>query len=165
VPDLRDPGPVTFEAELLSSASSGAACFVEFPYDLKALYGKGNLVPVTVVWDDRVTYRGSLARMGGSHPIALCRKDVLAQLSKKAGETVRVRVELDLAPRPVDVPAPLAEALDADEQARAAWSRLSASGQRAYADWIASGKRPETVRRRVEEALPAIRAGRRALKG
>jgi hypothetical protein len=161
VPDLRDPGPILFEAELLSSASSGAACFVEFRHDLKALYGKGNLVPVTVVWDDRVSYRGSLAKMGGRHPIALCRKDVLAQLAKKAGDTVRVRVELDLAPRPVEVPGLLAEALDADDATRSAWSGLSASCQRAYAEWIASGKRPETVRRRVEEALPAIRAGRR----
>ncbi|MBM4379219.1 MAG: DUF1905 domain-containing protein [Deltaproteobacteria bacterium] len=49
---------------MLRSDASGAACFVNFPWDLKETYGKGNLVPVQVLWNGRVPYRDSLARMG-----------------------------------------------------------------------------------------------------
>lgn len=158
---LRDPGPVEFEAVLQSTASSGAACFVDFPHDLQALYGKGNLVPVKVTWDGRVEYRGSLAKMGGACAMVLCRKDVVARLEKRAGEQVHVRVELDLAPRPVDVPAPLADALAGDAAAAAAWHALAPSCQREYAVWIGGAKQADTAARRVAQALPRILDGRR----
>lgn len=161
---LRNPGPVVFEAELLQSPGSGAACFVDFPYDLKALYGKGNLVPVVVTWDGHVRYRGSLAMMGGANALCLARKDVLAQLGKRAGDRVHVQVELDTEPREVELPPALAEALAGAPEAAAAWPRLSPSCQREYASWIGEAKRPETLVKRVQEALPMILAGRR-LKG
>lgn len=161
---LRDPGPLTFEATLLSSASSGAACFVELPWDLKATYGRGNLVPVHATWDGRVTYRGSLAMMGGERAILICRKDKLAELGKRAGDTVNVTVRLDRAPREVEVPEVLDQALDATAGARAAWSALSPSCQREYASWIGEAKKPETRAARLEKAIPMILA-RRRLKG
>lgn len=161
---LRNPGPVVFEATLLRSSDSGAACFVHFPHDLKSLYGKGNLVPVLVTWDGHVRYRGSLAMMGGSHAMCLARKDVLAQLGKTAGDSVHVQVELDTEPRTVELPDDLAAAFAQTPDAAAAWPRLSPSCQREYAAWIAEAKRPDTRAKRVTEALALIAAGRR-LKG
>ena len=159
--ELRDPGPIEFDAPLKSSPSSGAACFVDFDHDLGALYGKGNLVPVRVVWDEDVEYRGSIAKMGGDCAMVLCRKDVLARLGKRAGDTVHVRIELDTAPRPVMIPQALAATLAADSVASAGWARLSPSSQRDYADWIAGAKQPATLQRRLEKALPLITAGQR----
>jgi hypothetical protein len=159
MPTLLDPGPTTFEA-VLQPTPGGAACFVDFPHDLKALYGKGNLVPVRVTWDERVVYRGSLAKMGGPRALVLCRKDVLAELGKRAGDAVHVCVELDTAPRAVEVPEPLGAALRDHPEVAAAWERLSPSCQRAYADWIGSAKRAETAQARVVQAIPQIAAGK-----
>ncbi|MFO0629534.1 MAG: YdeI/OmpD-associated family protein [Polyangiales bacterium] len=160
---LRDPGPLEF-TETLRAAGGTAACFVPFPWDLKETFGRGNLVPVSARWDDRVTYQGALAMMGGERAMLLCRKDILAQLGKSAGDAVTVTVRLDLAPRVVEVPEALAAALDAQPDARARWEALSPSCRREYAQWIAEAKRPETRDARVAKALPRIVAGAR-LKG
>lgn len=160
-PGLRDPGPLTFEARLLCSDASGAACFVDFPWDLKATYGKGNLVPIQAVWDDKVSYRGSLAMMGGDCAMLLCRKDVVAQLGKGPGDKVRVTVTLDASPREVEEPPALSEALARAPAAKSAWDALSASCRREYAQWISEAKREQTRAARVEKALPLIEARKR----
>lgn len=161
---LRDPGPLRFSAVLQQAPDAGAACFAEFPWDLKATFGKGNLVPVRAVWDGRVEYRGSLAMMGGACAVLLCRSDVVAQLGKRAGDTVDVTVALDLAPRELEVPQALAAALAADAPLQRAWDGLSPSCRREYAQWIADAKKPETRDARIAKALPMI-AARRRLKG
>jgi hypothetical protein len=158
---LRDPGPLTFQAELLRSDASGAACFVNFPWDLKETYGKGNLVPVQALWDGKVSYRGSLAMMGGDCAMLLCRKDVVAQLGKGAGDRVRVTVTLDTTPREVELPPALSEALSRAPAAKRAWETLSPSCRREYAQWISGAKREETRAARVEKALPLIEARKR----
>jgi uncharacterized protein YdhG (YjbR/CyaY superfamily) len=158
---LRDPGPLSFEATLQRSDASGAACFVMVPWDLRETFGKANLVPVSVLWDGRVAYTGSLAMMGGPRAMLLCRKDVVAALNKSAGDTVSVTVRLDLAPREVEVPEALATALDADSGAKSAWDALSVSCRREYAQWIADAKREETRAARVAKALPMITARKR----
>ncbi len=107
-----DLGPLEFEATLHKAVASGAACFVDFPWDLKQTFGRGNLIPVRTFWDGRVEYRGSLAMMGGDAAMLLCRKDVLAALGKEAGQMVSVRVELDLEPREVELPEDLKAAMD-----------------------------------------------------
>lgn len=159
-PKGRDPGPLSFTATL-HRAGGTAACFVDFPWGLRETYGRGNLVPITAVFDDAVTYRGVLAMMGGEHPMLLCRKDVLAQLQKGPGDAVSVTVSLDTAPRPVEVPAALAEALDAHPATLAAWARLSPSCQREYAAWVSEAKRDATREARVAKALTMIAAGQK----
>lgn len=161
---LVDPGPIELTSVLQRSASSGAACFIEVPFDLKVTYGVGNLVPVHALWDGRVEYRGSLARMGGPCALLLCRKDVVAQLGKAAGDAVHVRITLDTAPREVEVPDDLREALSGDAAASAAWDTLAPSCRREYASWIAEAKKADTRARRVAQALPMI-AERKRLKG
>ena len=161
---LRDPGPLSFAAVLQKAPDAGAACFVEFPWDLKETFGKGNLVPVRALWDGRVEYRGSLAMMGGPRAMLLCRSDVVAQLGKGAGEQVEVSVALDLQPREVEVPEALSQAISKDAQIQRAWEGLSASCRREYAQWIAEAKKPETREARIAKALPMI-AERKRLKG
>lgn len=118
-PALRDPGPIEFEAVLERSDDSGAACFVAFPFDLKTTYGKGDLVPVQVVYDGHAHYQGSLAYMGGVHALLLVRKDVLAQLGKDAGERIHVRVTLDSVIREITLPDDAQAAIDGSEPASA----------------------------------------------
>ena len=162
--DLIDPGTIVFEATLHRSDASGAACFVDFPHDLKATFGRGNLVPVVATWDGRVEYRGSLAMMGGDRAMLLCRKDVLAQLGKGPGEAVQVSVALDTAARELEVPDALGNALDATDGAREAWDALSPSSRREYVQWIYDARRDATRDARVSKAIPMVIA-RKRLKG
>lgn len=76
-----------------------------------------------------------------------------------AGDLVHVEMELDDAPRVVEVPPELAVALDAAPDARERFDQLSFTHRKEYARWIAEAKRDETRQRRVEQAVEMLRAG------
>jgi len=78
----------------------------------------------------------------------------------EAGDAVEVGLALDTAPRVVEVPEALAEALAADAQARAFFDRLAYTHRKEYAQWIAEAKREETRERRVARAIEMLREGR-----
>lgn len=59
------------------------------------------------------------------------------------------------APSP-EVPAELAEALEASPQAKALFERMPPSHRREHAAHVAEAKKPETRRRRAEAAIPMI---------
>ena len=69
-------------------------------------------------------------------------------------------IELDEAPRDVDVPADLAAALAADPQAAASFEQMAFTHRKEYVRWIAEAKRAETQQRRVAQALEMIRSGK-----
>ena len=97
--------------------------------------------------------------MGGEFVVGLNR-EVRHDAGVEAGQQVDVVLELDLAPRTVEVPDALAAALATDPRAKAAFERMSFTHRKEYARWIAEAKREETTRRRVEQALEMIKAGK-----
>ena len=60
--------------------------YVEFPYDVRAVFGKGR-VKVHVTFDG-IPYDGQLVRMGTPGHILGVRKDIRAKLGKQPGDTV-----------------------------------------------------------------------------
>ncbi len=62
--------------------------YVEFPYDVKAEFGKGR-VSVKATFDG-VEYEGSLVRMGTPYHIIGVRKEIRAEIGKQPGDIVRV---------------------------------------------------------------------------
>jgi uncharacterized protein YdeI (YjbR/CyaY-like superfamily) len=73
---------------------------------------------------------------------------------------VVVELEADEEPRTVAPPADLAAAIAGDPAARAAFDGLSFTHQREYVEWVTGAKRPETRRRRVQQAVVMLRDGR-----
>jgi len=108
---------------------------------------------------DGYTWRTSVARMGGEFRVGLNRA-VWHGAGVESGQQVHVVLELDLAPRTVEVPDALAAALATDPRAKAAFERMSFTHRKEYARWIAEAKREETTRRRVVQALEMIKAGK-----
>ena len=104
------------------------------------------------------TWRTSVARMGGEFLLGL-NKEVRQGAGVEAGDEVDVTVELDTAPREVEVPEALAAALVADPQAKASFEDMAFTHRKEYARWIAEAKQQETRQRRVQRALEMIRAG------
>lgn len=154
---LIDPGPIEFDAVV---QAEGGGTWVDVPFDLKATYGKGNLVPIVATFDGRVRYQGSLAKMGGPTAMLLIRSDVRAQLGDpKPGESIHVRIDLDAAPRVVTLPEDVAALVEANPTAMATWESLSTTNRREYARWIEDAKRPETRQRRVEETVARLARG------
>jgi hypothetical protein len=105
------------------------------------------------------TWRTSVTRMGGEFLLGLNR-EVREGAGVEAGDLVDVTVELDAAPRDVELPDTLAAALAMDSKAKAAFDGMAFTHRKEYARWIAEAKREETRQRRVQQALEMIRSGK-----
>lgn len=101
------------------------------------------------------TWRTSIASMGGRFLLGASAA-VREAAGIAAGQTLRVTVELDTAPRTVEVPEDLAAALAARPEAAAAWERLSHSHQRQHAEAVAAAKNPDTRERRVAATIAKL---------
>jgi hypothetical protein len=115
--------------------------------------------PKVVATVGRHTYRSSVAPMGGRFMLPVS-AEVREAAGVAAGDVVKVRLEVDAAPRAVEVPANLAAALKRDAKARRFFEGLSYSQQRWYTSSIEGAKKPETRQRRVDKAIEMLRDGR-----
>jgi Bacteriocin-protection, YdeI or OmpD-Associated/Domain of unknown function (DUF1905) len=101
------------------------------------------------------TWRTTVARMGGEFLLGL-NKAVRDAVDAQAGDSVDVSIELDSAPREVEIPDALASALAMDPAAKAAFDALSFTNRKEYARAVAEAKRPETRDRRVAQTLEKL---------
>jgi hypothetical protein len=137
----------------------GAAAAVVLDDDCVAAVGEGAKRFPVVATVNGYTWRTTITRMGGEFLLGLNRA-VRQEAGVEAGDTVEVKLDLDTAPREVEVPEALANALAEDSQARAAFERLAYTHRNEYARWIAEAKRDETRQRRLAQALEMLRQGR-----
>jgi hypothetical protein len=149
-------GVIRFTAQL---QPRGPAAAVVLDDAQVAAVGEGAKRFPVVATVNGYTWRTSVARMGGEFLLGLNR-EVRQSAGVEAGDEVEVTVELDLAPREVEVPAPLAAALAADPQAEASFGRMAFTHRKEYARWVAEAKQEQTRQRRVQQALEMIRAGK-----
>lgn len=133
----------------------GAACAIFLTDDEVAALASVKNPPVVVTIGDR-SERLRVARMGGRNCIGLS-KAARAALGVEIGQEVSVTVALDTAERTVEVPPELAEALEADPEAKAAFAALSYTHRKEHALAVAEAKRPETRARRVAATLDLLR--------
>jgi hypothetical protein len=132
----------------------GSMCFIPIPFDPKAVFGRVR-APVKVTLNG-YTYRSTIAAMGGPPGIPLRRSNREAA-GLEGGETLEVRLDLDMDIREVKPPADLLRALKTAPPAWHRWRELSYSHQREYAESIDGAKKPETRLRRIQAAVRAIR--------
>ena len=76
-----------FDAVILQNENMDAA-YVEVPYDIKAMFGKGRLSGHATF--DGVPYDGQIVKMGTPCHIIGIRKDIRKQIGKSFGDTVHV---------------------------------------------------------------------------
>jgi hypothetical protein len=129
---------------------------IEVPPDLVEALGHGRKPPVAVTLKGH-TYRSTVAFMGGKYLVGVSAEN-RAAASVAAGDEIDVRLELDDAPREVDVPEDLAAALAADPAAAAAFARLSFTRRKEHALSVSSAKGDDTRRRRLAKVLETLRA-------
>jgi hypothetical protein len=127
---------------------------IEVPPEVVDALGAGRKPPV-VVTVNGYEYRSTVAVMGGRYLIPFS-SDKRAATGIGGGDAITVDVEVDTAPRTVELPADFAAALDATPGAREAYERLAPSHRKAHVTAIDSAKAAETRRRRIDAAVAKI---------
>jgi hypothetical protein len=141
----------------LELAGKTATGFRVPPSVVEAL-GKGKRPPV-IVTINGYSYRNTVAVYGDEYLIGVAAEH-RAAAGVKAGDVVDVDLELDTAPREIEVPPDFAAALEADSEAKRFFDGLSYSNKRRFTLSIEDAKTPETRQRRIEKSITQLREGR-----
>ena len=131
---------------------------IEVPSSVVDALAAGKRPPVRVTLHKH-TYRTTVARMGGRFLVPVS-AEVRKAAGVTAGDELDVGIELDDAPRTVDVPPDLAAALAEAPAAAQAWEKLAYTHQKEWARSVEDAKKPETRARRIAAAVEALRAPR-----
>lgn len=145
----------TFSAILEQEGKTATG--IEVPPEIMEALGGGKKPAVTVTLNG-YAYRSTVGVMGGRSMIPVSAGH-RGNAGLSAGDSVQVTLELDTAPREVDVPEDLQAALDANPAALAAFARLSYSGKRQHTLSVEGTKNPETRARRVAKAVGTLSGG------
>ena len=113
---------LTFNVKLDGMESSEVAA-LSAPFDVEKTFGTRARVPVRGTING-YPFRSSLMPMGGCHRMVVNR-ELREGAAVKAGDTVKVVMERDEAPRTVDPPAPLKKELAKSQIAQANWEKQS----------------------------------------
>ena len=128
---------------------------IPVPEEVVLGLGRGKRVPV-VVTVGGYSYRSTVAAYNGTYMLPLAAEHREAA-GVAAGQEVVVDLEVDDAPREVQVPEDLARALSADGVTQAAFDRLSYSNKRRIVLSVEGAKAAETRARRIDKALTELR--------
>ncbi|HZY67514.1 MAG TPA: YdeI/OmpD-associated family protein [Devosia sp.] len=147
----------TFTTELVKGEGDTAGFVI--PPEIVEAFGQGKKPKVTVTLNGRFSYPNTVATMGGQFMIGVS-KERRKLAGVTPGETVEVTLALDTAPRVMEVPPDLQQALDADGAAKSYFATLSYSNQRRHIDNINGAKSAETRARRIEKSVALFREGK-----
>jgi len=126
---------------------------IEVPAEVIEELGGGRR-PALVVTVNGFTYRSTVGVMAGKHLIPFS-ADKRRETGIGGGDAITVDVELDTAPRTVEMPEDLAQAL-ASAGLRPAFDALSPSAQKAHVTPVTGAKAPETRQRRIERVVASL---------
>ena len=143
-----------FKTSILQAAGMNATGIV-VPDEVveKLAAGKKPKVAVTL---KGYTYRSTVAVMGGKYMLPLA-KEHRDAAGVKANDKVEVTLELDTAPREVEVPKDFAAALKKAGLAKD-FTALAFTHRKEHVRAIEEAKAPETRLRRIEKAVAMVAA-------
>jgi hypothetical protein len=138
-----------FKTTIMQAEDMNATGIV-VPEDVVAKLGQGKK-PKVVVLLKGYSYRSTIHVMGGKSLLPLA-KEHREKSGVKGGEKVEVTLEVDAAPREVEVPKDLAAALK-KAGATAGFAALSFTYRKEHVRAIEEAKAPETRARRIAKAV------------
>jgi len=133
---------------------SGNATAVEVPPEVLASLGPEARPPVAVTING-VTWRSRIALMRGQVLIGISAAHREAA-GIAEGDEIEVELVLDTAPREVEEPDDLKQALDANPTARAAFARLAFGLKGKHVRDIEAAKSPEVRARRIARLVETL---------
>jgi hypothetical protein len=151
---------INFKGVILRNKEIDAS-YVEFPYDVFETYGVKGQVKVKVLFDDKITYRGSLAKMGFKCHVIGITKEIRKQLNKTFGDIVDIKIERDIEVREVNIPNDALELLNNNPRAKSYFDTLSFTNRKEYIVWIESAKKEETRQNRLVAFIDKLNQGKK----
>lgn len=130
----------------------------KIPNEMVEQLGGGKRPPVKVTIGSH-TWRTTIAPMGGEFWLGVSAEN-RAGAGLTAGDEVDVEIELDTAPRELDVPPDFSAALDAVPEARTFFDGISYSNRRWHVMNIEGAKTDETRQKRIAKSVEMLREGR-----
>jgi len=128
---------------------------IEVPHDIVAGLGPGKRHAVVVTIGPH-TYRSTVSVYNGKYLLGVSAENRTAA-GVSAGDVIEVNLELDAAPREVEVPADFAAALAAEPAAAEAFAAMSYTHRKEHVRAIEEAKTAETRQRRIDKALAMLR--------
>ncbi len=158
---MTTPGNKVKFTAIIEAKEGMDAAFIRFPFDVMELYGIKGRVPVKAVFDEQVSYRGSLVKMKTPCHILGITKEIREKLFKKPGDTIEVVLEHDLEIREVIVPGDVQLLLDKFPRSKKFYESLSFTDRKEYMRWIEMAKQKETRERRIEMFMAKLKEKKR----
>jgi len=149
---------LTFKVKLEGVPGMEAAA-LRAPFDVVEIFGTRARVPVRGTING-FPYRSSLMPMNGCHRMVVNR-GIREGAGVKAGDTVKVIMERDDAPRTVTPPPQLKKELARSKTAQASWENLSFTHKKEMARSILEVKQEETRARRLAKVMDVLKNGRK----
>jgi hypothetical protein len=150
---------VRFKGVLTPTPRGGGGTLVPIPKAVAATLGLKGMPKINAVIAG-TPYRGSLMPMGdGTYCLGVL-KSIQEAAGVGSGDSITIDIELDIEPRIVAMPIDLAQVLDGDPTAKAAWEALSYTEKKEMAGSLYGAKRRETRERRLAQALETLRKPR-----
>ena len=126
------------------------------PDEVVAELGSSRRPLVKVTINGSYTFAYTIAVMGGRNMIGFSSAHRAAS-GLRGGDEVDIELELETAPREVEMPQALTAALAADPVAAEAFEKLSFTFRKEHARSISEAKAEETKQRRLEKILAGLR--------
>ncbi|MFN1218152.1 YdeI/OmpD-associated family protein [Chryseobacterium kwangjuense] len=139
------------------------AAFVEFPFSTQELFNKKGQVKIRATFDQKVEYRGSLAKMKSDCHILGLTQEVRKQLGKSFGDEVFVSLIEDKEERTVDIAEDIALVFNENPEAKSLFDKMSYTHRKEYIRWIEEAKKPETREKRKIRMIEMILEGKKGI--
>lgn len=139
-----------FETILAGDYNNSSATAIKFPFDVEEVFG-GKRVPVCGTIND-APFRSTIFRMRGEN-FMVVNRELREAANANAGDTVRVVIERDNAPRTIEAPPDLVAALNENPASKEIWEKLSFTHQKEFVKAIEDSKKPETRTRRINKTI------------
>ncbi|WP_409515128.1 YdeI/OmpD-associated family protein [Chryseobacterium oranimense] len=148
---------------IIKQNGSMNAAFVEFPFSTEDLFGKKGQVKIKALFDNKVEYRGSLAKMKSDCHILGLTQDIRKQLGKTFGDEVLVSLIEDKEERTVDIAEDIAIVFNENPDAKNLFDAMSYTHRKEYIRWIEEAKKPETRENRKAKMMQMILEGKKGV--
>lgn len=153
---------VQFKAVIKQNGEMNAA-FVEFPFSTEEIFGKKGQVKIKAVFDDKVEYRGSLAKMKSECHILGLTQEIRNKLGKTFGDEVSVYLLEDKEERVVEIAEDIVLLFNENPDAKVLFDKMSYTHRKEYIRWIEEAKKPETRENRKVKMIRMILDGKKGI--
>lgn len=156
------PQPIQFNAVIKQHGTTNAA-FVEFPFSTEELFNKKGQVKIKAVFDHKVEYRGSLAKMKSAGHLLGLTQEIRKELGKTFGDEVSVSIIEDKEERTVEMADDIVNIFNENPEAKALFDKMSYTHRKEYIRWINEAKKPETRENRKIKMIEMILDGKKGV--